>query len=112
MSMNDPLRIPPRYGFNDLRGFVDYFARVSLLDEEDFDPPDFVPAEWRWTVDDVFHGLGLGYRMAENQTGATGLLKECRRLTAEARALFHQRRYEEGRDRLSDALRRIESLAV
>jgi len=110
--MSDPSDIPRRYGFDDLKGFIDYFAHASLLDEEDFDPPDFVPVELRWTVADVFQGLELGYRLVSTKTGETSLLQECRRLTKEARILFEKHRYEDGRDKLGNALSLIESVAA
>ena len=61
---------------------------------------------------DVFQGLELGYRLVSTKTGETSLLQECRRLTKEARILFEKHRYEDGRDKLGNALSLIESVAA
>ena len=93
--MNQPVDIPARFGFNDLRGFVDYFALVTTLDAGFFVPEDFVPSELQWSLDDVFRGLALGYQLISLKTGDTPLLVECRRLTSEARSLIDEGRFDE-----------------
>ena len=108
--MNEPVQIPARYGFDDLDGFVDYFAHVLTLDEDFFIPEEFIPPELRWTVDDVLRGLELGYKLVSAKTADAPLLVECRRLTCEARTLFDDDRFEEGQAKLSAAQRLIETL--
>ena len=46
--MNESVGIPGRFGFGDVRGFVDYFAHVMTLDASFFVPEDFVPPELQW----------------------------------------------------------------
>jgi hypothetical protein len=107
--MSKRLDIPARYGFSDIRGFLDYLTAVSVIDDDFFVPEDFVPPELQWSVADVFRGLELGFELMAAKIGATANLVESRRLTSEARLLFDARRFEEGRDMLSDALKLIET---
>ncbi|HEY7119004.1 MAG TPA: hypothetical protein VH475_20605 [Tepidisphaeraceae bacterium] len=108
--MDEAAHIPTRYGFHTVDGFIDYFAHVTTLGPDDLEPEEFVPSELQWTLDDVFRGLELGYRLVARERGELPLLADCRRLTAEARGLYERGKYDEGLDVLVVAQRLIERL--